>query len=79
MNAFLWQMVDDSYNTIPDYFPSAISHMLPSNLILRSLLINKFVRSFPYRLTYESLLLFQVALHLYRHAVITILYSLFLS
>ena len=53
--------------------------MIVTALILISLLLDTFALRFDYGLTFGSLLLFQVALYLYRHAVIGSFYLFFLS
>ena len=72
-------MVDDYCTTIPDSFPSALFHMLLAALILSSLLLHIFALRFAHVLTSGYLLIFKVALYLYRHADITSLYLFFLS
>ena len=70
LNAFLCQMVDYYCNTISEYFPSSLFHMILDALILSILLLHKFTLRIAHGLTSGSLLLFKVALYIYRQDVI---------
>ena len=79
VNALFCQMVDYYCTTITWSFPSYIFHMLIADLIICSLLLQNFAPRFSHRLTAGFLLLFQVELYFYHHAVIPSFCLLFLS
>ena len=76
VNAFLCPMVYDYWTSIPDSVPLDHFHMILSALTRSSLLLHKFAPRFSHGLTFGSILIFQVALYIYRTSAITNFYLL---